>query len=162
MAGGHFHLLLRTGPSASADASRCRAGPTPLSKVMRRLMTGYAVTFNKRHTCPPSAAPVRLFLLGRRAGFRRWQAGTQRPSLPEPIQIRRLRRRSVSSGTYSLHPPQPLTGKIGKGSQGTGQIPLDRPQRHPRPPQKSPDSRSRKYEVRNQESENTKPTRSTK
>ena len=32
----HFHLLLRT-------------GPTPLSKVMRRLMTGYAVTFNIRH-----------------------------------------------------------------------------------------------------------------
>ncbi len=32
----HFHLLLRT-------------GPTPLSKVMRRFMTGYAVTFNKRH-----------------------------------------------------------------------------------------------------------------
>ena len=32
----HFHLLLRT-------------GPTLLSKVMRRLMTGYAVTFNKRH-----------------------------------------------------------------------------------------------------------------
>ena len=32
----HFHFLLRT-------------GPTPLSKVMRRLMTGYAVTFNKRH-----------------------------------------------------------------------------------------------------------------
>ena len=32
----HFHLLLRT-------------GPTPLSTVMRRLMTGYAVTFNRRH-----------------------------------------------------------------------------------------------------------------
>ena len=32
----HFHILLGT-------------GPTPLSKVMRRLMTGYAVTFNKRH-----------------------------------------------------------------------------------------------------------------
>ena len=32
----HFHLLLRT-------------GPTPISTVMRRLMTGYAVTFNKRH-----------------------------------------------------------------------------------------------------------------
>jgi len=32
----HFHLLVRT-------------GPTPLSKVMRRLMTGYAVTFNRRH-----------------------------------------------------------------------------------------------------------------
>ena len=32
----HFHLLLRT-------------SLTPLSKVMRRLMTGYAVTFNKRH-----------------------------------------------------------------------------------------------------------------
>ena len=32
----HFHILLRT-------------GPTPLSKVMRRLMTGYAVTFNLRH-----------------------------------------------------------------------------------------------------------------
>jgi len=32
----HFHLLLRT-------------GSTPLSKVMRRLMTGHAVTFNKRH-----------------------------------------------------------------------------------------------------------------
>ncbi len=32
----HFHLLLRT-------------GAIPLSKVMRRFMTGYAVTFNKRH-----------------------------------------------------------------------------------------------------------------
>ena len=32
----HFHLLLRT-------------GPTSLSQVMRRLMTGYAVTFNIRH-----------------------------------------------------------------------------------------------------------------
>ena len=32
----HVHLLLRTGPA-------------PLSNVMRRLMTGYAVTFNKRH-----------------------------------------------------------------------------------------------------------------
>jgi len=32
----HFHLLLRT-------------GATPLSTVMRRLMTGYAVTFNHRH-----------------------------------------------------------------------------------------------------------------
>jgi len=32
----NLHLLLRT-------------GPTPLSKVMRRLMTGYAVNFNKRH-----------------------------------------------------------------------------------------------------------------
>ena len=31
-----FHLLLRT-------------VLTPLSKVMRRLMTGYAVTFNQRH-----------------------------------------------------------------------------------------------------------------
>ncbi len=49
MAGRHFHLLLRTGLSASADASRCRAGPTSLSQVMRRLMTGYAVTFNIRH-----------------------------------------------------------------------------------------------------------------
>jgi len=45
----HFHLLLRTSLSASADASRCRAGPTSLSTVMRRLMTGYAVTFNIRH-----------------------------------------------------------------------------------------------------------------
>ena len=45
----HFHLLLRTSLSASADASRCRAGATPLSSVMRRLMTGYAVTFNIRH-----------------------------------------------------------------------------------------------------------------
>ena len=32
----HFHMLLRT-------------GSTPLSTVMRRLMTGYAVTFNIRH-----------------------------------------------------------------------------------------------------------------
>ena len=32
----HFHLLLRT-------------GTTLLSTVMRRLMTGYAVTFNIRH-----------------------------------------------------------------------------------------------------------------
>jgi REP element-mobilizing transposase RayT len=33
----HFHLLLQI-------------GPTPLSKVMSRLMTGYAVSFNKRHS----------------------------------------------------------------------------------------------------------------
>lgn len=32
----HFHLLLRT-------------GPTPISTVMRRLLTGYAVAFNHRH-----------------------------------------------------------------------------------------------------------------
>jgi len=32
----HFHLLLRM-------------GQTPLSKVMRRLMTGYAVSFNRRY-----------------------------------------------------------------------------------------------------------------
>lgn len=32
----HFHLLLRT-------------GPTPIASVMRRLLTGYAVTFNHRH-----------------------------------------------------------------------------------------------------------------
>jgi putative transposase len=34
--GNHFHLLLRTGVE-------------PLSFLMRRLMTGYAVTFNRRH-----------------------------------------------------------------------------------------------------------------
>ena len=32
----HFHLLLKTGQE-------------PLSRVMRRLLTGYAVTFNRRH-----------------------------------------------------------------------------------------------------------------
>ncbi|MFC1886241.1 transposase [Thermodesulfobacteriota bacterium] len=32
----HFHLLFRT-------------GQTPLSTLMRRLMTGYAVTFNRRY-----------------------------------------------------------------------------------------------------------------
>jgi REP element-mobilizing transposase RayT len=32
----HFHLLLRT-------------GATPLSAVMRRLLTGYAVSYNRRH-----------------------------------------------------------------------------------------------------------------
>ena len=32
----HFHLLLRT-------------GTTPISTVMRRLLTGYAVKFNHRH-----------------------------------------------------------------------------------------------------------------
>ncbi len=45
----HFHILLRTGPPASPERERWRAGPTPLSTVMRRLMTGYAVTFNIRH-----------------------------------------------------------------------------------------------------------------
>ena len=72
MADGHFHLLLRT-------------GPTPLSKVMRRLMTGYAVIFNKRYTWPPSAAHVRLALLGRREGFRGWQAGKEWAPFPEPL-----------------------------------------------------------------------------
>lgn len=33
----HFHLLLRT-------------GATPIATVMRRLLTGYAVSFNKRHS----------------------------------------------------------------------------------------------------------------
>jgi putative transposase len=32
----HFHLLLRT-------------GPTPISTVMRRLLTGYAIWFNRKH-----------------------------------------------------------------------------------------------------------------
>ena len=32
----HVHLLLRT-------------GPVPLGKMMRRLLTGYAVRFNRRH-----------------------------------------------------------------------------------------------------------------
>jgi REP element-mobilizing transposase RayT len=32
----HFHLLLRT-------------GSTPVSTVMRRLLTGYAVNFNRKH-----------------------------------------------------------------------------------------------------------------
>ncbi|MCK5417301.1 MAG: transposase, partial [Desulfobacterales bacterium] len=32
----HFHLLLRT-------------GQTPISTVMQRLLTGYAVSFNRRH-----------------------------------------------------------------------------------------------------------------
>jgi putative transposase len=32
----HFHLLLRT-------------GPTPISLVMRRLLTGYAIYFNRRY-----------------------------------------------------------------------------------------------------------------
>ena len=32
----HFHLLLRT-------------GKVPISTVMRRLLTGYAVSFNRRH-----------------------------------------------------------------------------------------------------------------
>jgi putative transposase len=32
----HFHILLRT-------------GPTPISTVMRRLLTGYAIWFNRRH-----------------------------------------------------------------------------------------------------------------
>ena len=32
----HFHLVVRT-------------GPVPLAAIMRRLMTGYAVAFNRRH-----------------------------------------------------------------------------------------------------------------
>jgi len=36
----HFHLLLRT-------------GVTPISSVMRRLLTGYAIYFNRRYRCPP-------------------------------------------------------------------------------------------------------------
>src|SRR4030042_4442690 len=32
----HVHILLRT-------------GPTPLARIMRRLLTGYAVSFNLRH-----------------------------------------------------------------------------------------------------------------
>ncbi len=32
----HFHLLIKT-------------GATPISTVMRRLLTGYAVSFNRRH-----------------------------------------------------------------------------------------------------------------
>jgi putative transposase len=46
------HLLLRTSLPASpepASDGQWRAGAGPLSKVMRRLMTGYAVTFNRRH-----------------------------------------------------------------------------------------------------------------
>lgn len=34
----HFHLLLKT-------------GTVPIASVMRRLLTGYAVSFNHRHNC---------------------------------------------------------------------------------------------------------------
>ena len=36
----HFHILLRTGPPASPERERWRAGPTPLSTVMRRREKG--------------------------------------------------------------------------------------------------------------------------
>jgi len=41
----HFHLLLRT-------------GTTPISNVMRRLLTGYAVSYNFRHPRHGLRAPV--------------------------------------------------------------------------------------------------------
>jgi len=63
----HLHLLLRT-------------GPVPLATIMRRLLTGYAVTYNRRH---------------RRA----------RPSLLKPIQIDSLPRGCVSSRAGTLYSP---------------------------------------------------------
>ena len=85
----HFHLLLRT-------------GATPLSTVMRRLMTGYAVTFNIRY---------------RRSGHffqNRYKSVVceEDPYLLELI-------------TDSIHPSESTESKTCRRSERIGQLSLD-------------------------------------
>jgi len=68
----HCHLLLR--PRRVA-----------LSSFMRQLLTGYAVTHNKRHN-------------------------RMRTLVSEPLQVNYLRRGYLLTGTNSLYPPQPTEG----------------------------------------------------
>ena len=83
----HFHLLLRT-------------GLTPLSKLMRRLMTGYAVRFNRRH---------------KRSGHL-FQNRYKSIVCEEAIPFR----------TDPLHPFKPFESRSGKRSRRARQILLDR------------------------------------
>ena len=72
----HFHLLLRTGTA-------------PLSSVMRRLLTGYAVSYNLRHHRYGHLFQNRYKSILLRGG-------------------------ALSAGTGPLHPPKPPEGKIGE------------------------------------------------
>ena len=71
----HAHLLLKT-------------GTTPMATVMRRLLTGYAVSFNRRH---------------RRHG----------PGVSKSLQIHFVPGRYIFKGTGALYSFKPLTGRPG-------------------------------------------------
>ena len=86
----HAHLLLRT-------------GLTPISTVMRRLLTGYAVQFNRRH---------------RRHGH----------LFQKKIQIHPLPARNIFKGVGPLHPPELIAGQACGRLQGPGKIQICGPQ----------------------------------
>jgi len=69
----HAHLLLRTGSLAVAW-------------MMRRILTGYAVRFNRRHR--------------------------RHDTFSKPLQVRPMRGRSLSAAVGGLHPSQPGSGRI--------------------------------------------------
>jgi hypothetical protein len=46
---GDLHLLFRVGAYSESYHLPLRTGSTPIATVIRRLLTGYAVTFNHRH-----------------------------------------------------------------------------------------------------------------
>jgi REP element-mobilizing transposase RayT len=90
----HFHLLLM--PTS-----------TSLSYFMRRLLTGYAVSFNRRNKrseggyrgrclCAALVDPLVILQLS---------AQTFRTSVPEPVQVYCLRRAHLSTGIGSLYSP---------------------------------------------------------
>ena len=43
------HALLRLGLASESRSPLLRRGGVPIATVMRRLLTGYAVTYNRRH-----------------------------------------------------------------------------------------------------------------
>ena len=77
----HFHLL-------------CKTHQQPLSSSMRKLLTGYAVNFNRRHR-------------------------TSRPSFPKPIQIDCVSGRCLPAGTGSLYSSEPPQGGFGERYERT-------------------------------------------
>lgn len=78
----HFHLLLKT-------------GITPIATVMKRLLTGYAMHYNRRHKRYGHPSP----------------GGST--TFSKPIQVNPLPGGFISIGTDALCALEPASGKIG-------------------------------------------------
>jgi putative transposase len=102
----HTHLLLRT-------------GPTPISTVMRRLLTGYAVSYNRRHR-------RQGHLFQNRYKSILCQEDTYLLELVRYIHLNPLRATSIetlqSSATYPYSGHSALMGKIKRDFQDTDYV----------------------------------------
>ena len=81
-----------------------RSGPRGIAGLMRRLLTGYAVSYNRRHNRPCQSS-----LTGQA-----WSA------FPKQIQIRHMPGRSVFTGISPVYSSESSKGENSEGFGGTG------------------------------------------